>query len=58
MLLEDLHQKHVAGFQNYIFAGNAKQLKRLSTIFEDMQADKQEKTTFHPVNYSIHEGFI
>lgn len=58
LLLKDLRTNQDEGKQNHIFADNTKQLNRLDTIFEDMQADAEEKVTFTPVNFSIHEGFI
>lgn len=58
LLIRDLQNNAAEGIQNYIFADNPKQLKRLGTIFEDMQAETEGKVSFTPVNQSIHEGFI
>ncbi len=58
LLISNLQDNATEGIQNYIFADNPKQLKRLDTIFEDMQADSDGKISFNPVNQSIHEGYI
>ena len=59
-LIQDLQKNASNGIENYIFAENPKQLNRLSTIFEDIQARNGEKHTaqFQPIPMAIHEGFI
>ncbi|MCF8338092.1 MAG: transcription-repair coupling factor, partial [Bacteroidales bacterium] len=60
LLIQDLQKNASNGIENYIFAENPKQLNRLSTIFDDIQARNGEKHTaqFQPMPMAIHEGFI
>ncbi len=58
LLLNDFSDRIREGYENYIFADSPKQLNRLTTIFEDIQAEQQHKTTFIPIKGSIHEGYI
>ena len=54
LLIKDLKNHESAGYGLYIFAEQAKQLERLSSIFTDLNTEIQ----FVPVDTSIHEGFI
>ena len=54
MLIRDLKSWEAKKFQLYIFAENPKQLERLQSIFDDLNAE----IVFNPVPVSIHEGFI
>lgn len=54
LLIKDLKALESANYQIYIFAEQARQLERLSSIFSDLQTEIQ----FVPVATSIHEGFI
>jgi transcription-repair coupling factor (superfamily II helicase) len=54
MLIKDLQLRSAAGYTPYIFAENPKQLERLRSIFEDLDA----KINFVPVPTSISKGFI
>jgi transcription-repair coupling factor (superfamily II helicase) len=46
------HQKE--DYTNYILSSNVSQTDRLKAIFEDKGLD----VSFHPVNFTLHEGFI
>lgn len=54
LLIRDLKAHESNGYTIYIFSDNPKQLERLQTIFDDLNA----AIVFHPVSVSIHEGFI
>jgi transcription-repair coupling factor (superfamily II helicase) len=54
LLLEDLNGNVKSGLENYIFTESKKQIERFYNIFEDLNADVH----FHPVNTSIHLGYI
>ena len=54
LLIENLNANTSAGFENFVFANNTKQIERLYNIFEDIGG----KVKFYPINESIHEGFI
>ncbi len=54
LLIEDMKKNMELGYENYIFASNPKQIERFYQIFDDLGAVIQ----FHPVPYSIKEGFI
>jgi len=54
LLIKDLKAHELANYSIYIFAEQARQLERLSSIFEDLKTDIQ----FVPLATSIHEGFI
>jgi transcription-repair coupling factor (superfamily II helicase) len=54
LLIKDLKLHEDKGFSIFIFAEQARQLERLSSIFTDLNTDIQ----FVPVATSIHEGFI
>lgn len=54
MLIADLQKRETAKYVPYIFAENAKQLERLRSIFDDLNAG----ITFVPINTAISKGFI
>jgi len=54
LLMNDLKQWEQKGFDAFIFSDNPKQLERLHTIFEDLQAEVR----FTPIPTAIHSGFI
>jgi transcription-repair coupling factor (superfamily II helicase) len=54
LLIQDLKNWELKGFDVYLFAENPKQLERLRIIFEDLKSD----IIFNPITASIHEGFI
>lgn len=54
LLIQDLKTWSAKGFTIYLFADNPRQLERLHSIFEDLNA----AIPFTPVPVSIHEGFI
>jgi transcription-repair coupling factor (superfamily II helicase) len=54
MLIADLKKKVAAHYTPYIFAENPKQLERLHSIFEDLNAGIQ----FVPIPNAISKGFI
>lgn len=54
LLIENLNANTSAGFENFVFANNTKQIERLYNIIEDIGG----KVKFYPINESIHEGFI
>lgn len=54
LLIRDLKNWEAKQFRICIFAENPKQLERLQSIFDDLNAG----IVFHPVASSIHEGFI
>jgi transcription-repair coupling factor (superfamily II helicase) len=54
LLIRDLKSWKAKGFEIYLFAENPKQLERLYSIFQDLNAEIQ----FNPIATSIHEGFI
>lgn len=54
LLIQDLKTWAAKGFTIYLFADNPRQLERLHSIFEDLNA----AIPFTPVPVSIHEGFI
>lgn len=54
MLIADLQQRESKNVTPYIFAENPKQLERLRSIFEDLNA----QINFVPVPISISKGFI
>jgi transcription-repair coupling factor (superfamily II helicase) len=53
-LIKDLKAHEAKGYSLYIFADQARQLERLTTIFTDLDTEIQ----FTPIATSIHEGFI
>lgn len=54
LLIRDLKSSESKGYAIYIFAENPRQLERLQSIFDDLNAS----IVFNPVSVSIHEGFI
>jgi transcription-repair coupling factor (superfamily II helicase) len=54
MLMADLQKRVAAKYVPYIFADNPKQLERLRSIFDDLNAGIQ----FVPIPVSISKGFI
>ncbi|MBS1772751.1 MAG: transcription-repair coupling factor [Bacteroidetes bacterium] len=54
MLISDLQKHNAQGYTPYIFAENPKQLERLRSIFEDLQA----QINFVPLPVAISKGFI
>lgn len=54
MLIDDLQKRSTAQYSSFIFAENPKQLERLRSIFEDLQA----QIIFNPVPTAISKGFI
>lgn len=54
MLISDLQKRVTANYTPYIFAENPKQLERLRSIFEDLDA----KISFVPIPTAISQGFI
>ncbi|GAA4451781.1 transcription-repair coupling factor [Rurimicrobium arvi] len=54
MLISDLKKRSTAAYVPYIFADNPKQLERLHSIFEDLDAGIQ----FVPIPGAISKGFI
>jgi len=54
LLIRDLKNWEARQFQICIFAENPRQLERLQSIFDDLNAG----VVFHPIASSIHEGFI
>lgn len=54
MLINDLQKRGTSKYVPYIFAENAKQLERLRSIFDDLNAG----INFVPVNTAISKGFI
>lgn len=54
LLSADLHAKRDDGFETLIVSGQAKQVERLYSIFEDME----KEVVFTPVNIDLNEGFI
>ncbi len=54
LLIEDLNKNTKAGFTNYLFTDNPKQVERFYAIFEDLKAN----VDFHPILKAIHQGFI
>lgn len=54
LLIDDFRKNTAAGYQNFLFADNPKQIERFYSIFEDLKA----QVSFIPVYKSIHQGFI
>jgi transcription-repair coupling factor (superfamily II helicase) len=54
MLIEDLKKRSADQYVPYIFAENPKQLERLRSVFEDLDA----QLNFVPIPSSISKGFI
>ena len=60
LLINDIAKHSLDGYKCLIFSNNAKQIERLYTIFEDLQADIPEKAKaeFVPIYQSLSNGFI
>lgn len=71
LLANNLYQNANEGYQNLLLADNLKQAERLHSIFEEIEARKEEanpsSALSHPpslpglyntLNFSLHEGFI
>lgn len=64
VLLDDLTDKKVKLYHNYIFSDQVKQIERIYSIFDELLNKKGiieneiHQHIFDPVFYSIHEGFI
>ncbi|MBK9482726.1 MAG: transcription-repair coupling factor [Bacteroidetes bacterium] len=54
MLIQDLQDKAAEHFNIFIFSENPKQLERLRTIFQELNAN----ILFTPIPHSISQGFI
>lgn len=54
LLIEDLKRNNAMGYESFIFTENVKQIERFYSIFEDLGAE----VVWHPVNTSIHGGFL
>ncbi len=54
LLIEDLNNRTKAGFANFIFSGNEKQIERIERIFHDLDA----KVKFTPIVDELADGFI
>jgi transcription-repair coupling factor (superfamily II helicase) len=54
MLIGDLQKRSAENYTSYIFAENPKQLERLRSIFEDLEA----QIIFVPIPTAISKGFI
>ncbi len=60
LLIEEFDKNTKDGIRNFILSDNPRQINRLYTIFEDLQASRpdHEKIEFQSVLLSLHEGFI
>lgn len=54
LLIEDLKKLEEAGYANYLFTDNVRQINRFNSIFEDLEA----QISIHPVLKSIDKGFV
>ncbi|MBS1775212.1 MAG: transcription-repair coupling factor [Bacteroidetes bacterium] len=54
LLIDDLKKRSNLGYAPFIFAENPKQLERLRSIFEDLNAE----ISFTPIPVAISQGFI
>ena len=54
LLIEDLNQKHLAGFENYICCANKQQVQRFHDIFQEHNTAVHYKTLV----LSLHQGFV
>ena len=54
LLIDDLRELAKANFKTLIVSNQPKQIERIYSIFEDLQAE----VTFSTLNLSLHEGFI
>lgn len=60
LLLETLEKNAADGYVNHILTDNPKQIERIQTILEDVQAQRGEEGlgNFKPLMLAIHEGFV
>jgi transcription-repair coupling factor (superfamily II helicase) len=59
LLIQNLSGNTASGTENFIFAGNPKQIERFHNIFEDLsEGAGQPRVKFEPVVKPIHEGFV
>ncbi len=54
LLIRDLKEKEKKQYGIYIFSENPKQLQRLQTIFDDLNAE----LVFNPVSKAVYQGFV
>ncbi|UJH68706.1 transcription-repair coupling factor [Allomuricauda sp. SCSIO 65647] len=54
LLIQDLNEKHEAGYTNYIFCASEQQAQRFHDIFEEVEQEVHYKTVVFP----IYQGFI
>ena len=54
LLIEDFHHNTKEGRDNYLFTDSVKQIERFYNIFADLEAN----VDFHPIQKSIHAGFV
>lgn len=54
LLIDDLQKHQKAGFENLIVSNQPKQIERIYSIFEDLDA----KVEFTTLGMTLHEGFI
>ncbi len=54
LLIHNFRENEKAGLENLIFTDSTKQIERLYTIFEDMNAQVE----FKPIHLALREGFI
>jgi transcription-repair coupling factor (superfamily II helicase) len=54
LLIANLKENTTLGYTNILFSENPKQIERLYSIFEDIQAE----VSFNPITVAIQEGFI
>ncbi|MDO5655520.1 MAG: transcription-repair coupling factor [Flavobacteriaceae bacterium] len=54
LLIDDLQEKHLEGYTNFIFCTGEKQIQRFQEIFED----SQREVHFTPILGTVHSGFI
>jgi len=60
LLIGSLEENSQLRIENLIFSDNPKQIERLYSIFEDIQATrgKSHEFKFTTLNFSLHEGFV
>lgn len=54
MLMEEIQKNESAGIKTAIFSDSPKQIERLFSIFEDLNA----KISFYPFYFALHAGFV
>lgn len=60
LLISEFQRNAKSGIRNIILSDNPKQIERLYTIFEDIQAARpdEDKIEFQSIILSLHEGFV